>query len=183
MDLFYNLIYGGLMKKLLIIAIITLFAFGARVDAAEMKIGYVDLNKALNKSTKGEKAITLLEDMVKSKQTVIIEKEKELKRIDEEIAKQASILNPDAIKEKHATREKLMRDYQRMVKDSQDDVQKKRNDFMENIVNDLRKTVAAIGKEEGYTIIFERVASGILYIPEDTDLTDKLIKKFNDASK
>ncbi len=169
------------MKKILIIAIVTLFAFG--VEAAEMKIGYVDLNKALNKSTKGEKAITILEDMVKSKQAIILEKEKEIKKIDEEIAKQASILNPDAIREKQVNREKLMRDYQRMVKDSQDDVQKKRNVFMENIVNDLRKTVAVIGKEEGYTIIFEKVASGILYIREDKDLTDKLIKKFNDASK
>lgn len=165
------------MKKLLLITIITLCAFNAY--AAEFKIGYVDLNKALNESAKGKTAVTVLEDMVKEKQSVIVEKEKELKALDDEIAKQASILNPDAIREKQAKREKLMRDYQRMVKDSQDEVQQKRNDFMEAIIKDLRETVVRIGKEKGYSIIFERVASGILYIPEEVDLTDTLIDVFN----
>ena len=169
------------MKKLLFLTIITLFSFNAY--AAEFKIGYVDLNKALNESTKGKTAVKLLEDMVKAKQSVIIEKEKELKALDDEIAKQASILNPDAIKEKQAKREKLMRDYQRMVKDSQDEVQQKRNNFMEAIIKDLRNSVVQIGKDKGYSIIFERVASGILYIPEDVDVTDTLIEQFNKASQ
>jgi len=165
------------MKKLVLLTLVTFFAVNAY--AAEFKIGYVDLNKALNESAKGKTAVTVLEDMVKEKQSFIIEKEKELKTLDDEIAKQASILNPDAIREKQAKREKLMRDYQRMVKDSQDEVQQKRNDFMEAIIKDLRETVVRIGKEKGYTIIFERVASGILYIPEEVDLTDTLIDEFN----
>ncbi|KPK01180.1 MAG: hypothetical protein AMK71_06540 [Nitrospira bacterium SG8_35_4] len=169
------------MKKLVLLAIITFFAVNAH--AAEFKIAYVDLNKALNESAKGKTAVTILEDLVKEKQSVIIEKEKELKALDDEIAKQASILNPDAIREKQAKREKLMRDYQRMVKDSQDEVQQKRNDFMEAIIKDLRQTVVRIGKEKGYSIIFERVASGILYIPEEVDVTDMLIEQFNKESQ
>lgn len=169
------------MKKLIFLTIITLFAFNAH--AAEFKIGYVDLNRALNESVKGKTAVKILEDMVKEKQAVIIEKEKELKALDDEIAKQASILNPDAIREKQSKREKLMRDYQRMVKDSQDEVQQKRNEFMEEIINDLRKTVVQIGKDKGYSIIFERVASGILYILEEVDVTDALIEQFNKDSQ
>lgn len=169
------------MKKLILITFISLIAWSAH--AAEFKIGYVDLNKALNESEEGKKAVKILEDMVQSKQSVIAEKESEIKKLDEEIAKQASILNPDAIKDKQDKRDRLMRNYQRMVKDSQDDIQKKRNEFMEDIINQLRETVARIGKEEGYSIIFERVASGILYIPEELDLTNKLIKQFNKESK
>ena len=169
------------MKKFIFLTLFTFFAFNAY--AAEFKIGYVDLNKALNESEKGKSAVKILEDMVKEKQSVIIEKEKELKALDDEIAKQASILNPDAIKEKQEKREKLMRDYQRMVKDSQDEVQQKRNDFMEAIIKDLRKTIVQIGKEKGYSIIFERVASGILYIPEEADVTDVLIEQFNKESQ
>jgi outer membrane protein len=165
------------MKKLIFLTIITFFAVNAH--AADLKIAYVDLNKALNESNRGKAAVKMLEDMVKEKQSAIIQKEKELKSLDEEIAKQSSILNPDAMKEKQSKREILMRDYQRMVKDSQDEVQQKRSDFMEAIVKDLRKTVARVGKEKGYTIIFEKVASGILYIPDELDITDALIEQFN----
>jgi len=169
------------MKKLIFLTIITFFAVNA--SAADFKIAYVDLNKALNECNKGKTAVKILEDMVKEKQTVISEKEKELKALDDEIAKQSSILNPDAIREKQAKRERLMRDYQRMVKDSQDEVQLKRNDFMEAIIKDLRETVARLGKDQGYSVIFERVASGILYIPEEVDITDALIEQFNKESQ
>jgi outer membrane protein len=167
------------MKKSIFLVIVSIL-YGFSAQAAELKIGYVDLNKALNESNKGESAVKLLEEMVKAKQTFINGK---IKKLDTEIAKQTSILTQDALKGKQEKREKLMRDYQRMVKDSQEEIQKKRNEFMEGIIKDLRKTVVKIGKKEGYSIIFEKIASGILYIPEEVDLTDELIKLFNNESK
>jgi outer membrane protein len=172
---------GGFMKKIFFAIVLTLFAYGA--NATDLKIAYVDLNKALNESDEGKKAVKELEGIVKGKQKLIDKKGVEIKKLDEEIAKQASILNPDALKEKQGQREKLLRDYQRMIKDSQDEVQKKQADFMKNIIVKLRKVVAKIGEEEGYTLIFERAESGILYIPRDVDLTEKLIKRFNESTK
>ncbi len=46
------------MKKIIFLTIITLFAFNAQ--AADMKIGYVDLNRALNESDEGKKAVKTL---------------------------------------------------------------------------------------------------------------------------
>ena len=43
------------MKKIIITMVLTV-AFAFSVQAAEMKIGYVDMNKALNESEKGKKA-------------------------------------------------------------------------------------------------------------------------------
>ncbi len=121
--------------------------------------------------------------MVKAKQALIDEKGNEIKKLDEEILKQERILNPDSLKEKQEKIEKLMRDYQRMIKDSQDEIEKKRNDFMKDIINDLRKVVVKIGEEEGYTIIFESAKNIILYIPKKVDLTEKIIKRFNETPK
>lgn len=170
------------MKKILLLTIIpVLFAFSAYAD--ELKIAYVDLNRALNESAAGEKAVKVLEDMVKAKQETINEKGLEIKKIEDELAKQASILTEESINEKRDQREKLLRDYKRMVKDSQDEVQKKQKEFMADIITNLRTIVAKIGEEEGYSMILERTESGILYIPEDLDITDKLITKFNEKSK
>jgi hypothetical protein len=43
--------------------------------------------------------------------------------------------------------------------------------------------VVQLGKEKGYSIIFEKVASGILYIPEEVDVTNELIEQFNKGSQ
>lgn len=170
------------MKKITILTTLLVFLAGA-VYAAEIKLGYVDLNKALNESNEGKKAVKDLEDMVKEKRKVIAEKEKAIKAMDEEIAKQSSVLNPDAIKEKQEKRDQLMKEYQRMIKDSEDEVRKKQTDYKDSILKKIAQVVNDMGKEDGYTIIFERIESGILYMPEALDVTDKVIDKFNSSSK
>jgi outer membrane protein len=172
------------MKKIVFTVftvIVLLFAFGAQ--AADLKIGYVDLNKALNESEAGKKAVKNLEEIFRAKQSVVEERQKEIRKLDEELAKQASILNPDSLKEKREEFEKLKRDFQRMIKDSEDEVEKKRTDFMDRIIKDLAELIRKTGEEEGYTMILEKAQSGVLYSPEKLDLTDKIIKKYNEASK
>ena len=151
------------MKKLLFL-IVTL-AFAASAHAADVKIGYIDMNRALNQSERGIKAVGILEGMVQAKQSVIAEKENKIKELDMEIAKQSSILNPQALKEKQNEREKMMKDYQRMVQDSQDEVKKKQDEFMQEIIDDIRVTVSKIGQEEGYTAIFEKFYCNISFSP------------------
>jgi outer membrane protein len=169
------------MKKAVITMIVLLFAFSAQ--AADLKIGYVDLNKALNESDAGKKAVKNLEEIFKTKQSAIDDRQKEIKKLDEDLAKQTSILNPDVLKEKREEVEKLKRDFQRMVKDSEDEIEKKRTDFMDHIIKDLSELIRKTGEEEGYTLILEKAQSGVLYSPEKLDMTDKIIKKYNEASK
>ncbi len=172
------------MKKAVFVIILSVFAFALTAQASsDLKIGYVDLNRALNQSREGKKAIKILKDMLKANEERINKKADEIKKLEEEIAKQASILNPDAIKEKKEEHEKLVRDFQRLRKDSQDEFQKKQSDFVQKIYKDMREILVKIGKKEGYTVIFERNEGGILYISEKLDLTDKLIRKFNKSSK
>ena len=169
------------MKKICLT--IALILISACAVAAEIKIGYIDLNRALNESEQGKKAVASLEDMVKAKQFIISEKGDKIKKIEEELAKQSSILTEDAIKERKEEREKLLRDYQRMVKDSQDEVQKKQAEYMDAIIKELKKIVLQIGKDEGYSIILEQAESGVMYHSENIDLTKTLIKRFNETAK
>ena len=167
------------MKKIILLILI-LFTWGVSAHAADMKIGYVDLNKALNESENGKKAKKILEDMIASKQSVITKKEDEIKTFKEELDKQSSVLTPEASKEKQEQLNKLIREGQRMVNDFQEEVRKKETELTQDIQKDLVDIVNKLGKEEGYTIIFERGASGTIYFQKDLDLSDKVIKKYNE---
>lgn len=170
------------MKKLFLITFI-LFSWVFSAQGAELKIGFVDLNKALNESDNGKKATKILEDMVNSKNAVIVEREKEIKKLNEELEKQISVLTPESRKSKEAQVNKLYRDYQIMVRDFRQEIQKKEADFRMEILKDLRKIVNKIGEEEGYSVIFERGESGIFYYQKKLDITEKVIKKYNETTK
>lgn len=144
------------------------------------KIGYVDLRVALNDSEAGKKAKIELESLIKTKQTTIDEKGKNIEKLKADLEKQSSVLSPDAKKSREDEIERNVRDYQRLVQDSQNEVKKKENELTGSIVKELRDVVAKIGHDEGYSLILENVQEIILFSQKDLDLTDKVVKIFNE---
>ncbi len=85
-------------KAFLFVFILSFWVFTAH--GAALKIGYIDLDKAISESNEWEKAKKTLEDMRRTKQTLIDEKGNEIKKLEEELEKQASILTPKSIEDK-----------------------------------------------------------------------------------
>jgi outer membrane protein len=154
------------------------------------KIGYVDILKALNESDKGKKAKQDLENIIKKKQSTIDDKGQEIKRLTDELSKQSSILSEGSRKDKGRELERLRRDYQRMVKDSQDEVKTREMEFTQNILGELREIVKKIGKDESFTLIItdpfvnlDDRKGLLLYVDKQIDLTEEVISRYNKGSK
>lgn len=167
------------MKKVLLIAFVLALAVPYAASGAELKIAYVDFNKALNESEKGKKATAELEALIQSKKLILVEKDKEIKTLDEELKKQASVLSPEARSEKEEALKKLLRDVQRMRSDFQEEIKKKEASLTQEIQNEIIAVIDEIAKNEGYTIVFERGVSGILYFQTSYDITEKVITQYN----
>lgn len=146
--------------------------------ADPVKFGSMDMQKALNESEAGKKAKSDLEALIKSKESIINEKSKVGEKLRDELEKQSSVLSAEARKSKENELEKLLREYQRAVQDSQAEVKKKEGELTEKIIKELREIVEKIGEEEGYTLIIERGL--VLYSNKGIDLTDTVIKKYNE---
>ncbi len=170
------------MKRFLICSMILLFS-AVMAEGADFKIGYVDFNHAINESDNGKKTTEVLKKFIDSKQELFLEKESELKALEEDFKKQLSVLTPESRKDKEDQLRKLYIDFQRMEKDFNEEIQKKQAALSQDIQDDLIKILQEIGKKEGYTIILERAAGGILYSQKGLDITSKLVKKYNEYSK
>lgn len=168
------------MKKLSLLLVILILLAGTHSYAENVKIGSVDLVKALNDSDAGKKAKTDLELLIKSKQVSLDEKGKNIEKVKNELEKQASVLSADARKSKEEDLERLIRDYQRQVSDSQNEVKKKEGELTGSILKELRDIIQKMGVEEGYTIILEGGEGQIPYAKKDIDLTQAVIKRHNE---
>jgi outer membrane protein len=174
-----------IMKKMVLMWIAGLFLLSlaaSPVLAAEasLKIGLVDLFRAVNESDQGKKAKAELESIIKSKQEALEEKGKAIEKLKGELDKQAGVLSAEAKKNKEDEMERLTREYQRTVADSQSEVRKKEGELTGRIVKDLREVVAVIAQEDKYTIIMENAEGLILFADKGLDLTDRVIKKFDE---
>ncbi len=161
---------------------IILFGFLGSALAADLKIAYVDIQKAVNESNAGKDAKKAITKEVEKFQRLVTDKQKELQTMKESLEKQAPMLTPDA----RATREKeyqnKLREFQRWGEDSQNEINQKRMEMERNISIGLLKVIQKLGADEGYTFILEKNETIVLFASKTIDITDRVIKAY-DAQK
>ena len=143
----------------------------------EVRVAYVDLQRALSESDSGKTAEGKFQEEVKKARGGIDAKKKEFDSLQESTKKQKDSLAPKALAEKE---EKLMR----MIQDGEDTLRRRNSQLVGELVKKLRAVVDQVGKEDGYTLIFEKGGqSPVLYADQGIDITDKVVKKFNATAK
>lgn len=170
------------MKKILL-AVSMLLCASVAFGAEKTKIGYMDLQKALNESDAGKDAKITFNKRVEELQKVLDEKQVEIKKMQDDLEKQKGLLTSEARGEREKAYQQKIKDAQRFAKDSQEELQQKDAEMTKKILTDLREAIKKIGSDEGYTIILERGESSVLYAAEGVDITDKVIKTYNKMRK
>ncbi|MBM4141250.1 MAG: OmpH family outer membrane protein [Nitrospira sp.] len=158
----------------------TIFVMPYFSEAADsVKIGVVDLQKVVDESEAGKKATEDLNTLAKSKRSLIDEKGKAIEKLKSELEKQSSVLSDETKKSKNEELEKLFREYQRILQDSDAELRKKDAELKKMILREIFEIAEKFGVEEGYTLVVDK--GFILYSNKDADITDKLIKKYNES--
>ncbi len=168
------------MKKIVLIAVALLLLVTPAF--ADMKVGYVDLQKALNTCKAGQQAKGTISSLVKKYEGEFKAKQQELLELKGNLEKQAALLSADARKEKEREYQQEVKELQRFQKDVKEELQQKDADHTKRILNELFETLKTIGAEGKYTMILEKNEGAVIYADESIDLTAELVKKY-DARK
>ncbi|MBO9666928.1 MAG: OmpH family outer membrane protein [Bdellovibrio sp.] len=163
------------MKKLVVALSVLMMA--ASVNAAESKVGFVDMQKAIQSTSAGKKAKTELETEFNKKKKELEKKEADLKKMGEDIEKKKSVLSEEALGKKQAEFQEEMLKYRDVVGKSQMEIQKKERELTAPILTKMKTVIAKIAKDKGYTMILENNQS-VLFATADSDLTDEVIKAY-----
>jgi outer membrane protein len=151
--------------------------------AADLKIGTVDIQKAINECNAGKEAKKEITKDFEKFQRTIAEKQKELQTLKESLEKQAPMLSQDARVTKEKELQNKYREFQRWGEDSENEIKQKRTDRERKIVIELQKVIQKVGADEGFTLVFEKNENIVLYSSKSIDLTDRVIKVFDIQKK
>jgi len=169
-------------KKVSLVIGMVLLGWVGSLWAADLKIAYVDVQKAVNDSNAGKDAKKVITKDVEKFQRVIADKQKELQTMKESLEKQALMLTPDARANKEKEYQNKLREFQRWGEDSQNEINQKRMEMERSISIVLLKVIQKIGADEGYTMILDKNENIVLFASKALDITDRVIKAF-DAQK
>lgn len=147
--------------------------------AQEMKIGYVDLQRALNECDAGKRAKEDFKKQVDRLQSDLEKQKSQIEGLREQLEKKALVMKEEERRNLENDYRKKLRDFERNYKDSQGELQGKDNELTAEILKQLQKVIQAYGQREGYMLILENSSSTVLYSNQDSDLTDAIIQEFN----
>lgn len=168
------------MRLVLAIVAVCVLASAAAAQSTP-KIGYVNLQVALNESNKGKQAKEQFKKEVEAMQKGLERQRNDLESLKNELEKKASVMKESELAAKEDDYRRKLRDFERSYKDSQADLQRKDNELTAGILGELQEVVIKFGEREGYTLILETTSSAVLYGAADSDLTDRIIREYNSA--
>lgn len=152
-------------------------AFNGQAMAAEIKIGYVDMQKAIQEVAAGKKAKKELEDEFNKKKKDLEKREADIKKMGEDFEKKSMAMNDDTRMKKQGEIQGEMRKYQELAAKAQMEIQKRERDLTQPIVTKLRSILEGIAKKEDFTVILERSENAVMYAKKEIDLTERIIKE------
>jgi outer membrane protein len=157
--------------------------FTGTVYSADIKIGSVDMQKAVNECNAGKEAKKVLTKEAEKFQRLIAEKQKEVQEMRESLEKQGLMLNPETRVAREKELQAKVRDFQRWGEDGQKDLNQKRIDIERNLSSGLIKVAQEIGANEGYTLILQKNENIVLFASKPIDITDQVIKAYDVQKK
>lgn len=171
------------MKKVIFSTLFVLTSLTCIGSAyAEVKIGFVDLEKALSSSKAGAAAKQEYEGEVKKISASLEMKKKELDELQEKFEKQRKSLSEDAREKKYEELVGLKKDLERSLQDSKESLRRKEGKLMGELLEKMRMVVKDVAEDEDYTMVFEKGAQAVLFADDDIDITSEVLSRFNKAN-
>jgi outer membrane protein len=145
--------------------------------AADLKIAYVDMEKAFTTCSAGKTAKSVFTRKLEDLTRRIEAREGELSRMRDELEKSSATLSADARSEKEDVYRQKYRDYQRLVKDSQEDLRREDSELTNKIVSTLLEVVERVGRSRGYTLVLEK--KSVLYAAQQIEITNEVVEEMD----
>jgi len=153
----------------------------ANVAAAETKIGYIDLQRALNESEAGKKAKEEFKVQVDRLQAKLKRQKDQIDDLKSRLEKKSLVMKEEERNNLEEDYRKKLRDFERNYKDTQADLQRKDSEMTGVIVRQLQGIIRDYGEREGYTVILETSSNAVVYGAKDADVTEAIIRLYNAA--
>lgn len=151
----------------------------AGTASAEVKIAYVDLQRALLEVEDGKKAKKELEKLKASRQKELDAAQTEVRKLKESFDAQAQFMKPDVKQQKQIELAQKLQGLQQTFAEKQKELVKKEAELTQKIFARMGKILAKVGESQKLTMIFEKSESSLLWAPKHLDLTNELIRRYN----
>ena len=148
---------------------------GLSASAQELKIGIVNLDRIFREANSAKSAQTKLEQEFGKREKDLNDVAAQLKTLSDKYEREAPTLSET----QRTTRQKQLvdqdRDFQRKRREFQEDLNSRKNEELQQVIERANRVVKALAEAEKYDLIVQEA----VYVNPKHDITDKVLKSLN----
>jgi outer membrane protein len=153
----------------------------AQQAARPIKIGVIDPERIVQESARGKQAIERLNKERDQRLAEGNRMRQEIADLQKRMNDGRLSLGQDKLKQLNDEVEEKTIAIQRYGENAQREMQKLEQELMDPIEQQILRVINQVGAEQGYTLIFKKFQSGLVYADEAVDLSPVVIQRFDTA--
>jgi len=150
---------------------------------AQVKIGYVDLQRALNEVQEGKAAKARLKARLEQSQSQLDKEQEALRAKKEELDKKRLAMDEATLRQRMEELDKELLRVSNLYAQLQRELAEEERKATQEIFGRMRQIIAQIAEKEGFDFIFEVNESGLLHAPSALDITNELVRRYDATYK
>ena len=145
----------------------------ANIGAAELKIGYVQVDKILQDAPQTAESGKKLEREFSPRSLELDKMQKQIRDIESVLDKEGVTLSENERRNKERDASNLKIEFQRKQRELREDINLRKNEELSSLQDRINKAVQTVSETDGYDLV---VYGGVAYASRKIDITDKVLK-------
>ena len=159
--------------------LIGLLAMFSSAHAQEFRMGFVNTDRIFKEASTAKAAQAKLEQEFSKREKELVDLGASLKTLVDKFERESPTLSES---QKNARQKQLLeqdRDFQRKRREFQEDLNSRKNEELQQVLERANKVVKQVAEAEKYDVVIQEA----VYISPKHDITDKVIKALNSNAK
>lgn len=152
----------------------------ANVYSAELKIGFVNVPKVLEKAPQAESAKKRLEQEFSPRDKSLVAQQKEIQALEDKMAKDSAVMSESERRNLEKDLVAKQREAKRAQQEFSEDFNLRRNEELGKLQRRIVEAIRALAKEEGYDLL---LTDGVIFAADQLDVTAQVQKKLSSISE
>ena len=145
----------------------------ANIGAAELKIGYVQVDKILQDAPQTAESGKKLEREFSPRSLDLDKMQKQIRDIESALDKEGVTLSDTERRNKERDASNLKIEFQRKQRELREDINLRKNEELSSLQDRINKAVQTVSETDGYDLV---VYGGVAYASRKIDITEKVLK-------
>jgi outer membrane protein len=161
---------SNILKNLILASLLT---FAISAQSAELKVGYVQVDKILQEAPQTAESGKKLEKEFSPRSQELDRMAKQIKDLETALDKDGLTITEADRRSKERDVQNIKTEFQRKQRELREDINLRKNEELGSLQDRINKAVQSVAKAENYDLV---MYSGVAYAADKIDITDKVLK-------